>query len=90
MIWASDFCTNHKRVQVQQNKGVRIIRNYDRGTDSTLSIFKKLNLLNVGQIRDMEIGIFVFQCLNNLGPEVFRSLNIIRFTISILHDMEMI
>ena len=50
MIWASDFYTNYKRVQVQQNKAVRIIGNYDRGTDSTLSIFKKLNLLNIGQI----------------------------------------
>ena len=51
MIWASDFYTNYKREQVQQNKAVRIIGNYDRGTDSTLSIFKKLNSLNVGQIK---------------------------------------
>ena len=33
-----------------EKKAVRIIGNYDRRTDSTLSIFKKLNLLNIGQI----------------------------------------
>ena len=73
MIWTSDFYTNYKRVQVEQNKTVRIIGKYDQGTNSTLSIFKKFNLLNVGQIRDKKKDISVSQCWNKLGPEVFRS-----------------
>ena len=71
MIWASNFTCNFKRVQIQQNKAVRLIGKYDTGVLSTESIFRKLGILNVGQIRDFQIGIFVFQSLNGLAPDVF-------------------
>ena len=77
MIWASNFTCNFKRVQIQQNKAVRLIGKYDTGVLSTESIFRKLRILNVGQIRDFQIGIFVFQSLNGLAPDVFS--NFFRF-----------
>ena len=73
MIWASNFTCNFKRVQIQQNKAVRLIGKYDTGVLSTESIFRKLRILKVGQIRDFQIGIFVFQSLNGFAPDVFSN-----------------
>ena len=72
LIWASNFQSNYRRVQVQQNKAIRILGNYDRGSASTVSIYKKFDILDVGKIRDMQIGILVYQCLHNLGPDIFN------------------
>ena len=57
LIWASNFQSNYRRVQVQQNKAIRILGNYDRGSASTVSIYKKFDILDVGKIKDMQIGI---------------------------------
>ena len=72
LIWASNFQSNYRRVQVQQNKAIRILGNYDRGSASTVSIYKKFDILDVGKIRDMQIGILIYQCLHNLGPDIFN------------------
>ena len=57
---------------MQQSKAIRILGNYDRGSASTVSIYKKFDILDVGKIRDMQIGILVYQCLHNLGPNIFN------------------
>ena len=72
LIWASNFQSNYRRVQVQRNKASRIQGNYDRGSANTVSIYKKFDILDVWKIRDMQIGILVYQCLHNLGPDIFN------------------
>ena len=67
-LWASNFYGNFKKVQIQQNKVLRAIGKYERGIVSTESIFRKFGILNVGQIRDYQIETFVYQRLNNIGP----------------------
>jgi hypothetical protein len=37
--------------------------------DSTESLFRKFKILKVGEIRNYQIGVFVFQCLNGLAPD---------------------
>jgi len=36
---------------VQQNKAIRILGNCERGSASTVSIYKKFDILDVGKIR---------------------------------------
>ena len=74
LIWASNFSCNFRRVQVLQNKAIRLIGRYDRGIDSTESLFRKFKILKVGEIRDYQIGVFVFQCLNGLAPDFFMNI----------------
>ena len=52
MIWASNFTCNFERVQIQPNKEVMLTGKYDTGVLSTESIFRKLRILNAGQITD--------------------------------------
>ena len=72
LIWVSNFQSNYRKVQVQQDNTIRILRNYDRGSSSTVSIYEKFDILDVGKIRDMLIGILAYQCLHFLGPENFN------------------
>lgn len=72
LIWSSNFYSNFKRVQILQNKAVRIIGKYVKDVNDTSACFKSLNLLNVGQLRDYQAAVFVFQCVHNLVPSVFR------------------
>ena len=58
-------------VKVQQNKAIRISGNYDRGSASTVSIYKKFDILE-WKIRDMQIGNLEYKCLHNLGPDNFN------------------
>ena len=72
MLWASNFYLNFKRVQILQNKAMRFIGGYVEGEHNTTASFKKIRVLNVGQLREYQVGIFAYQCWNNLSPEVFR------------------
>ena len=56
LILASNFKSNYRRVQVEQNKAIRILENNDRGS-SSVSIYKKFDILDVEKIRDMQIGV---------------------------------
>ena len=51
-ILSSNFFTNYKRVQVVQNKAIRIIGKYVKEAQETSACYKSLNMLYVGQIRD--------------------------------------
>ena len=56
-----------------QNKAVRTIGRYVQDVQDTCACFTSLKLLNVGQIRDYQAAVFVFQCMNVLAPDVFKS-----------------
>ena len=60
-------------MQILQNKAVRTIGRYVQDVHDTCACFTSLKLLNVGQIRDYQAAVFVFQCMNGLAPDVFKS-----------------
>ena len=71
ILWASDFCLNFKHVQILQNKAMHLVGEYVEAKHNTTASFKKLQVLNVGQLREYQVGIFAYQCWNNESPEVF-------------------
>ena len=73
LLWSSNFLCNYRRVQVLQNKAVRTIGRYVQDVHDTCACFRSLKLLNVGQIRDYQAAVFVFQCKNGLTPDVFKN-----------------
>ena len=42
-----------------------------RFENSTLSCFTKMKILNVYKLRDYQVAVFVYQCLNRYSPECF-------------------
>ena len=72
-------------MQVLQNKAIRIIGKYVKEVHETNACYKSLNLLNVGQIRDFQASIFVYQCMNDLVPAVFKKFYCLN---SQVHDYE--
>ena len=73
VIWSSNFYANFKRVQILQNKTVRLLGNYIENVNDTASCFKKLRVLNIGQIRDYQAAIFAYRCWNDVCPPVFTN-----------------
>ena len=45
---------------------------YVKDMNDTSTCFKSLNLFNLGQLWDYQAVVFVFQCVHNLVPDVFR------------------
>ena len=60
VIRASGFYTNFKRVQVLQFKVIRLLGNYCRGEYDTINCYRKLMILNVNQLHEYQLAIFVF------------------------------
>ena len=51
--WASNFFSNYKRIQILQNKNIRLIADIKEQVESkTIASFSWCNVLNDGQIRD--------------------------------------
>ena len=63
---------NYKHVQIRQSKAVRITKKYVKNVKDTSAYFKSLRLFNVGQIRDYEAAVFMFNYVHNLVPETFN------------------
>jgi len=63
---------NFKRVQILQNKTMRQNGGYVEGEHSTTACFIKLQVLNVGQLWEYQVGVFTYQCRENVSPEFFR------------------
>ena len=61
LIWSSNFYSNFKRFQLLQNNTERIVCKYVKGVNLTSACFKSLNLFKVGQLRDYQAAVFVFQ-----------------------------
>ena len=47
-------------MQILQNKTERLLGNYVENVNDTASCFKKLQVLNIGQIRDYQAAVFVY------------------------------
>ena len=60
-------------MQVLQNKTVRRLGNYVENVNNAASRFKKLRVLNIGQIRDYQAAIFEYRCCNDVCPPIFTS-----------------
>ena len=45
VIWTSGFCTNFKRVEVLQNKVIKLLGNYVLSENDTGNCYKKLTIL---------------------------------------------
>jgi hypothetical protein len=76
LLWTSSFVSSFKRVQILQNKVVHALGEYERLENSTLSCFTKMKILNVYKLRDCQVTVFVYQCLNRYSPEcweIFKS-----------------
>ena len=69
-VWASNFVVNFKRIQIVQNKALRLLGDFEN-CESTMDCYHHFNILNVGQLREYQTGIFVYQCLNKLAPNYF-------------------
>jgi len=74
VIWAGEFYTNFKRAQVLQNKIIRLLGNYVHGENDKVHCYRKLMILNVSQLHDYQLAIFVFQSIYGLSPEIFRQM----------------
>ena len=58
-------------MQILQNKTVRLLGNYVENVNDTASCFKKLRVLNIGQIRDYQAAILEYRCCNDVCPVQF-------------------
>ena len=70
LIWALDRTMYLDKLFISQKKAIRLITNstYNAHTDP---LFSKLSILTVFQLNDLQIGCFVYQCINNLLPTKF-------------------
>ena len=66
MLCASNFYLNFKHIKILKNKAMRLIGGYIEGEHDITACFKKLHELNVGQLREYQVGIFAYQCWNNV------------------------
>ena len=58
-MWTSSFLSNFERVQILQNKVVRVLGNYVRFENSTLRYFPKMKIPNVFKLRDCQLAILL-------------------------------
>ena len=60
-------------MRILHKKAVRTKGRYVQDVYDTCAYFTSLKLLNVGQIKDNQAAVFVFQCMNGLATDVFKS-----------------
>ena len=72
MIWASNYDSRINKLIILQKKAIRIIAGVPKGTHTNL-IFKKLNLLNLKQLRSVQIGDFIYRFQHNILPSLFHN-----------------
>jgi hypothetical protein len=51
-VWASNFVVNFKRIQIVQNKALRLLGDFEN-CESTMDCYHHFNILNVGQLREV-------------------------------------
>ena len=74
-VWKNIFLffSNYKRIQILQNKIIRLIEDIKEQIESkTIASFSRCKVLMVGQIRDYQASIFVFQVMKHICPEYFH------------------
>ena len=72
LIWTATYPSHLVKLQILQKKVVRIITNSAYNTH-TKSLFTNLNLLNIEQIKQIQIGELMYRYDKNLLPLAFIS-----------------
>ena len=72
MIWASNYDSRISKLIILQKKAIRVIAGVPKGSH-TDHIYKNLNLLNLKQLRAVQIGEFIYRFQNNILPSLFQS-----------------
>lgn len=80
LIWGSHRTAVLSELYVCQKKLVRIITNSDRRCHSA-PLFKKLDILTIFNINDLQVGCYMYAVVNKLLPEFFNSMFIRNSTV---------
>jgi len=70
LIWSSTYESRVKKITILQKKAIRTIEGVSRSVSSS-PIFINLNLLNIHQIKHLQMGEFMYKYEHNLLPTVF-------------------
>ena len=73
IVWANNYTTRLENILRIQKKAIRIIT-YSPYNSPSLPLFKKLKILNINQINDLHISLFMFDIHNNDLPLLFNEL----------------
>lgn len=73
VIWGIERSSLFKQLIICQKKAVRII-SYCKWNEHTAPLFDKLCILPVDKINDLQVGCFVYRCVNNLLSVQFTSM----------------
>ena len=69
--WTSSFVSSFQKIQFLRHKVFRVLRDYVRFEDSTLSWFIKLKIINVYRLKYYKLANFAYECLNCYSLECF-------------------
>ena len=71
IVWACAYKSHLDKLYTLQKRAVRFVANipYRSHTKSSFFLHK---LFNIGQIRELQIGIFIFRYFHNLLPSIFH------------------
>ena len=70
LTWGSNYKSKLNRIHVLQKRALRVITFADRRAPSR-PLFRKLDMLNVYEIVNLQLGELVFRHTNNCLPEIF-------------------
>ena len=73
IVWANNYTTRLEKILKIQKKAIRIII-YSPYNSPSLPLFKKLKILNINQINDLHISLFMFDIHNNDLPLLVNEL----------------
>ena len=71
IIWASNYPSRLKPLEILQNRVIRLICNADR-LASASSLFKRLHLLKLQDINSLQIALFMYKYHHHLLPASFN------------------
>ena len=74
IIWGSNYKTLIEKIQISQNKAIRLTFN-DRRYTSTKSYYEINKILKIVNIHKSQTAIFIFKYLNKLLPQYFHIKN---------------
>ena len=72
IVWASAYKSNLSRLVILQKRAVRFIAKLPYGAH-TLTEFLRLKILKPDQIRQVQIGIFMYRYTHNQLPSTYRN-----------------